>query len=87
MPREEYERDFQSDESKREFDELLSQAKEVLELGPSESREEAYERIGHYVVDRCDVWHRSLGRATFERAGGAARSCSMRESAECPSFE
>jgi len=55
LPREEYLRDFQSDESKREFDALLSQAREVTELGPSESREKAYERVGHYVVDQCDV--------------------------------
>ena len=55
LPREEYLRDFQSDESKREFDDLLSRAREITELGPSESREKAYERVGHYVVDRCDV--------------------------------
>jgi hypothetical protein len=55
LPREEYLRDFQSDESKREFDALLSRAREVTELGPSESREKAYESVGHHVVDRCDV--------------------------------
>ena len=55
LPRKEYVRDFQSGESKREFEELLSWAREVVELGPSESREEAYERVGRYVVDRCDV--------------------------------
>jgi hypothetical protein len=55
LPRKEYERDFQSDESKREFEDLFKQAKEVVELTPSETRQEAYERVGHYVVDRCDV--------------------------------
>lgn len=55
LPREEYLRDFQSDESKREFDDLLSRAREVTELGPSESREKAYESVGRYVVHRCDV--------------------------------
>ena len=55
LPRGEYIRDFQSDESKREFTDLLLRAREVVELLPSESREEAYERVGHYVVDRCDV--------------------------------
>jgi hypothetical protein len=55
LPREEYVRDFQSGESKREFEDLLSRAREVVELSPSESREEAYERVGRYVVDRCDV--------------------------------
>jgi hypothetical protein len=55
LPRAEYLRDFQSDESKREFEGLLSQAREVTELGPSESREAAYESVGRYVVDRCDV--------------------------------
>ena len=55
MPQEEYLCDFRSDESKREFDDLLSRAREVTELGPSESREQVYESVGRYVVDHCDV--------------------------------
>jgi hypothetical protein len=55
LPREEYLRDFESESSKREFDELLARAKDVRLLPPSGSREEAYERADRYVVDRCDV--------------------------------
>ncbi len=55
LPREEYLRDFESNESKREFDSLLARARVVTEFAPCASREEAYQRVGHYVVDRCDV--------------------------------
>jgi hypothetical protein len=55
LPRDEYERDFGSAESKREFDELLARAKEVTVLSPGDDRAAAYERAGRYVVDRCDV--------------------------------
>jgi hypothetical protein len=55
LPPEDYREDFQTEESKHEFGEMLRQAKEVVEVGPSGSREEAYQRVGHYVVDRCDV--------------------------------
>ena len=79
LPREEYVRDFQSDESKREFDDLLSQAREVMELGPSESREKAYERVGHYVVDRCDVLIAVWDGQPSRGRGVLARSWSMRE--------
>lgn len=55
LPREEYIQDFESAESKREFEGLLSQAKEVVDLDRSGSGEGAYERVGKYVVDHCDV--------------------------------
>lgn len=55
LPRGEYLRDFESDGSRCEFEDLLSQAREVIELASDERREEAYQRVGRYVVDRCDV--------------------------------
>jgi putative Ca2+/H+ antiporter (TMEM165/GDT1 family) len=55
LPREDYLRDFESDTSKREFADLVTRAREVVELGPFVSREDAYEGVGRYVVDRCDV--------------------------------
>ena len=86
LPREEYVRDFQSDESKREFDNLLSQAREVMELGPSESPEEAYERVGHYVVGRCDVlialWDGQLSKGQ----GGTAEIVQYARDREVPLF-
>lgn len=55
LRREEYLHDFESVGSKREFEDLLSRAREVMELASSGSREEAYQRVGRYIVDRCDV--------------------------------
>ncbi|MDP6454930.1 MAG: hypothetical protein QF898_16625 [SAR202 cluster bacterium] len=55
MTREQYAEDFETDESKAEFDALLEQADLVTVMSESQTREEAYERAGRHVVDRCDV--------------------------------
>jgi hypothetical protein len=55
MPRHEYMEDFEGEESRAEFERLLGQAGLIVTMQPGETREEAYERAGHYVVDRCDV--------------------------------
>jgi hypothetical protein len=55
LPPEEYLMDFESEASRQEFLELLDRSSETLQAPPSPSREEAYERAGRYVVDRCDA--------------------------------
>lgn len=55
LPRDEYIEDFETAESKREFEEYLANASAVLELESTGTREESYERVGRYVVDHCDV--------------------------------
>jgi hypothetical protein len=55
MERVDYMRDFETDESKREFEELLMQAISIKTLPATGSRVHAYEQVGRYVVDRCDV--------------------------------
>ncbi len=50
-----YRTDFESAESKREFDELVAGATEVVQAPTAQSRDEAYELAGRYVVSRCDV--------------------------------
>ena len=76
MPREQYAEDFETDESKAEFDALLEQADLVTVMSESQTREEAYERAGRHVVDRCDVlialWdgEPSRGRGRDCRGGG-----------------
>jgi hypothetical protein len=50
-----YTKDFETYESKREFEELLSQARSVKQLPAKRSRNEAYEQAGRYIVDHCDV--------------------------------
>ncbi|MEW6071251.1 MAG: hypothetical protein AB1726_01475 [Planctomycetota bacterium] len=56
FPREEYEKDFASRQSREEFRTLLSRAGRVLELdGRRDSEKEAYEMVGRTVLDHCDL--------------------------------
>ena len=55
MPLADYETDFETEESKIEFRKLMSQASEVSELPPVESRNMAYEAAGVFILDHCDV--------------------------------
>ena len=55
MRKDSYIQDFTTEESKKEFEEILAYAKNIKTLPDTSSRVEAYEQVGRYVVDRCDV--------------------------------
>ncbi len=56
LPEEEYVKDFTGEASKAEFCCLLARASEPPWRAPDGlDRDEAYERAGRYVVDRCDA--------------------------------
>jgi len=55
LPVADYQTTFSSEESRQEFREALAGAATLTELPAVETREEAYEQAGHYVVERCDV--------------------------------
>lgn len=55
LPEDEYSTDFETEESKREFDALLGRAEVISILAGADTRDEAYERVGRYVVDYCDA--------------------------------
>ena len=55
MPIDQYLTDFPSDDSKIEFNRLLDQAEEIIELPHATSRDEAYAAVGKYILDRCDL--------------------------------
>jgi hypothetical protein len=55
FPRDRYVKELASDPSRRELDELLSRASVVHAMPVVATVEDAYERAGHYVVDRSDV--------------------------------
>ena len=80
MPREQYLNDFETDESKNEFHELLERASFVTVMPESETADEAYERAGQYVVERSDVlvalWD---GEAARGRGGTAEVVARARE--------
>jgi hypothetical protein len=61
MPQEEYEKDFTTHESKREFRELLAQSQRVTvtecgaPLDDPNYRQKSYLRVGEETVARCDI--------------------------------
>jgi hypothetical protein len=55
MDKEDYLTDFATADSKQEFLRLLQQAREVVQMPPAANRDEAYEAVGQYVLDHCDV--------------------------------
>lgn len=50
-----YIKDFHTEESKSEFNELMNQADKVHNMPLKDTRHEAYEAAGHFVVDNCDI--------------------------------
>ena len=52
---EDYLTDFDSPESKEEFKKLLKQSQDILILPPKSRRNLAYQAVGRYVVDHCDI--------------------------------
>src|ERR1039457_734095 len=52
---EEYAEDFKTEASKDEFRSLLARASDKWQAPEGLDRDEAYERAGRYVVDRCDA--------------------------------
>ncbi|MGD9118610.1 MAG: hypothetical protein PVJ08_07775 [Dehalococcoidia bacterium] len=55
MGRNDYAQDFKTDESQKEYEQLLDRAVMVNELPARNIREESYEQAGHYIVDHCDI--------------------------------
>lgn len=61
LPHETYVEDFdwgpeeRRRRSREEFHDLLGQAERVFELPPAPTRDEAYDRVGSYILDNCDV--------------------------------
>jgi len=68
-----YMRDFHTEESKSEFNELMNQADKVYNMQLKDTRHEAYEAAGHFVADNCDiliaVWN---GKASNGKGGTAS---------------
>jgi len=47
--------DLETEESRQEFRALLAEAVEVIDPPETETRNEAYQRVGQYVLDQADV--------------------------------
>jgi hypothetical protein len=70
MPRADYASDFATTASRREFDELLARAAEIVELAPGATREASYEAVGRHVVDHCDALIAVWDGETAQGRGG-----------------
>jgi len=55
MPLEAYLKDFPEPASRQEFLNLMARATGVVQLPPSVTREAAYQQVGRYILQNCDV--------------------------------
>ncbi len=53
--KEDYKKDSELAEPRAEFEEMLSKAYHVRQLSPVPSQEKAYDQVGRYIVDHCDI--------------------------------
>ena len=55
LPQADYETDFETEESKGEFRQLLARADGIIEIPTPASRNEAYEAAGIHILENCDI--------------------------------
>jgi hypothetical protein len=84
LKKDEYKKDFKSAESKNEFEELISKARVVRILPPKDTREAAYEQVGHYIVDHCDVLMAIWNGQKAAGKGGTQKIVQYAIDNECP---
>jgi len=72
LPESRYIDDFKTVESRDEFERLLSAATSKHVLSDAASRSAAYEQVGRYVVDNCDLLVAVWNGRTSEGPGGTA---------------
>ncbi len=70
--RDEYEKDFVTAASLKEFRDLLGRARSVRVMSQSVSREASYENAGRYVTDHCDVLMAVWNGKEAQGRGGTA---------------
>lgn len=83
LPEEEYLKDFETQESKQEFLNLLGKAERVIEMQVKEGREEGYLAAGKYILENSDcliaIWDGNLaqGMAGTGEIITLARECGL----------
>lgn len=82
----EYLRDFDSQKSKAEFNDLCARARRIVQPQPTASRAEAYEWAGRYVVDRCDVLIALWDGKPASGRGGTAEIVAYARERSCPLY-
>jgi len=86
LPREDYVRDFETAGSRGEFDGFLARASGVVVLPPCETRGEAYERAGRYIVEHSDAMIALWDGAPARGRGGTAEIVDYARARDVPLF-
>jgi len=96
LTKEDYLEDFLTAESRIEFEDLFKRARRPITLressvrgqyprgGPKEARRQAYEDVGRYVVDKCDVLIALWDRENMRGKGGTAEVIEYAKKKERP---
>ena len=72
LPKSDYMEDFEPAGSREAFLSLFERANEMIRLPPAPTRNQAYEAVGRYVLDHCDVLIAIWDRQEAQGQGGTA---------------
>lgn len=86
MEKDNYVQDFETSQSRMEFEELLSQARHVRQLPPKSNRPAAYKQVGCYIVDNCDVLIALWDGKQSTGEGGTGDIVQYARKSNCPLF-
>ena len=84
MEKNDYMQDFETNESKNEFENLLSQARSVRTLPAKAERTEAYEQAGRYIVNQCDMLIALWDGKPVAGQGGTEEIVNYARNTKCP---
>jgi hypothetical protein len=84
LEKDDYMADFTTEESRREFETLLSQARGVRTLAPAANRTVAYEEVGRYIVEQCDVLIALWDGKSSAGRGGTQEIVQYARDSQCP---
>lgn len=84
LERDDYLKDFETAESKAEFEKLISLARSVRVLPPKDDRTEAYEQVGRYMVDQCEVIIALWNGKKASGRGGTQEIVDYARKTKCP---
>ncbi|MFV1988179.1 MAG: SLATT domain-containing protein [Gemmatimonadota bacterium] len=86
LEKDDYLEDFESVESKREFESLLGRARRASRVTPPRQRPLAYSKVGRHVVDHCDVLIAVWDGQPAAGQGGTAEIVRYARESERPIF-
>lgn len=86
LEKQQYLGDFETPESRAEFEQLLAEARHVKQLPRTANRTEAYAQVGRYVVDHCDVLIALWDGKPAAGQGGTAEIVRYARERRCPLF-